>query len=314
MDETDLGRELISRLRELMGVESGWAEGDTRFQWPLWGAPQRGWSEPATGGDGWPGWRLQLRTSALEGFTGSEEQQRVLAAEISPPTLAGLVRSPGRASRLELASSLDVRGAGVGWVLWLLAVAGRVQAAEARRLSESARLAAVGLEPAVDLAASVPAALREHPWEVLIGAGPLPGHAPRWSAADAALCIDALRSRSARAVATPGGLTATFAPGGRPDERSLLELRSAVHPLLGEGIASELRVPLAFGLLQAMALNEREVGPRGRGDALGGWWPTRAGLAHCAFHPRAFRPAGFGVELALAYARRAGEADAAGGG
>jgi hypothetical protein len=313
-DETDLGSELLSRLGELIGEEPGRTDAKGAFQWSLWGTGQRAWSEPAADANGWPTWRLQLRTRALAGFSGSQAQLEALAAEPRVAALAGLVRAAGQPAQLELASSLDVRGSGVGWVLWLLSVAGRIQALEARRLSESRALASAGLLPAVDPASAAPS-LGPRAEKVVLGDAPWPGNGPL-GADGVTGCVDALREHAgAHATRTPWGLSATLPAGGEEGARSLLELRTDTrHPLLGSGLTTELRTPFRSGLLQALALNEREVGPRGRGDAIGGWWPAEAGLVHGSFHPTAFHPSGFGVELALRYARRAREvADLAAG-
>ena len=305
MQEEDLGRELLSRLREQVGA--GWTEHEMGFEWSLGGTAQRAWSELSTGADGWPTWRLQLRTPALEGFSGSPAQIDALSAEPPVASLAGLTRRAGQPTQLDLASSLDVRCGSVGWALWLLAVTGRLQAAEARRLSLSKELAAVGLAPAVDLAAETPS-LPPRPEQIPIGEAPPPVQGSDWSAMMSE-CVDALRTRAqAQAILTPWGLTATLAAGGE-GERSILEVKAdARHPLLGKGLSVELWTPFREGLLQALTLNEREVGPRSRGDALGGWWVAEADLVHGSFHPAAFNPKGFGVELMLAYARRAREA------
>lgn len=309
MHETDLGSEMLTRLRELMGVEAGWAEDDTRFQWSLWGAAQRGWSEPATGADGWPSWRLQLRTAVFDGYHGSPAQLAALAAEPAEATLAGVVRAAGHETRLELASSLDLRGGGIGWVLWLLAVAGRVQAVEARRLCQSKRLAGAELLPLVDLEAPAAAGPARQLDAVVLAATPQERRSG-WSADEIAACVDALRARPlTRAVSTRRGVSASLPFGGASELRSILELTTdAQHPLLGKGLSSVLRAPAGGGLAHALALNEREVGPRGRGDALGGWWVAEGELVHSSFYPAAFHPRGFGIETALVYARRAGEA------
>jgi hypothetical protein len=128
---------------------------------------------------------------------------------------------------------------------------------------------------------------------------------------DMPVCVEVLKNQTkARAVQSPRGLIATLPFGEAEGSRSLLELMTdARHPLLGKGLSAVVRAP-ARGLVPlALAQNERDVGPWGRGDALGGWWADRSGLVHTSFYPQAFHPKGLGVEVVLACARRARDLD-----
>ena len=160
MSVADLGGNLLMRLREVLEVRSEWFDGVPRgITWRLWGAQQRAWLEETTTRDNLLTRRLQLRTSSLEWFPGALAQLSELSVELSLPTIAGLVRRADRPSRLELATSLEVREDTVEWILKVLPVAARMQAAEARLLSQSKALGRVGLIPEVDLEAKAPAVL-----------------------------------------------------------------------------------------------------------------------------------------------------------
>jgi hypothetical protein len=290
--------------------DAPWPDREIRLLWSHRGALQRAWSEPFRERGGSGTWRLHLRTLALEGFTGAAEQLEALSTEPGLSTVASLVRDPGCLTRLELGSCFDLRERGLGLVLDLLSCASRIQAAEARRLSGSSALATTGLLPGVDRTAGGEGSV---PLPPLLASGP-----PRLDReARAKLlseCLETLRSRTpARAVATPWGISASFALGGAANGRFLLEIRAdARHPGLGRGLSVVLRTPLAAGLMVAIAQNERELGPHGHAEALGGWRVDDGRLVHASFHPEAFRAAGLGVEVALASFERARDAASAG--
>ena len=217
MAEADLGKEALTRLCDLLGVEAEWRAHDNGFEWSLWGASQRAWSEPASGSGGWPTWRLQLRTRALQAFTGSDQQAEALTAEPVVAAMGGVIRAPGEPTRLELASSLDVRGSSVGCVLWLLAVAARAHAAEARRLSQSQRLRVAGLGPGVSLEADAPAAL---PPEGLLLPAAQALESVSHAGPEMPVCVEVLKNQTkARAVQSPRGLIATL-PFGEAEARA----------------------------------------------------------------------------------------------
>jgi hypothetical protein len=143
---------------EMLGVKSEkTAEELGGVWWQLWGAHQRAWLETARGADGTR--RVQLRTGAIQWFPGSLAQLSELSAELPVPTLAGMVRRVDQPSRLELATSLEVREDTIEWVLKALPAAARMQAAEARLLSQSKALGRVGLIPEVDVEAKAPSTL-----------------------------------------------------------------------------------------------------------------------------------------------------------
>ena len=217
--------------------------------------------------------RLQLRTPVLEGFSGSPDQLMTLSAVLSVPTLAGLVRSTDRPSRLELASSLDVSCGEVGVISRELSVSAHVQAAEARGLFPgSNELDLVGLRSPVDPSAALGRWLHQ-------GTLVAPADAPSgWSSKQIAACAEESEGSDAGVGRwIPRGICATF-PLGRADAaRSILEVKSVVaHSSLGKGLSCVLTTPIPGGPLDAMAWNTAEVGPDGLGDALGGWWPTRS--------------------------------------
>jgi hypothetical protein len=305
MHDMQWNEETIGRLRELMQRPTQGAGHGARLEWSTWGAGQRAWAELATERDAPPAWRLQLRTALLDGFEASPTQLRALSEEVPTPTLAGLVRRADDASRLELASSLDLHAIDLGCAHWLLAVAGRLHAALARQIAASPRLASAGLTPAVDIAAPTPVELRLRPDAVVLGASRPPGSRSMWTVHESRECVaELLRQRAVHAVDTPWGLSASF-PAFAAGGRSLLELRSTADSLLGYGLSVQLRLPRGAGMLAALALNEREVSPQGRGAAIGGWHWTDGGLTYTQFLPDVFCPRGLATDLALAYGRRA---------
>jgi hypothetical protein len=305
MHETEWDEGTVGRLRGLMQGPTPGAGHGARLEWSMWGSAQRAWAELAAERDAPPTWRFQLRTALLDGFEASPTQLRALSDEVPTPTLAGLVRRADDGSRLELASSLDLHAIDLGCAHWLLTVAGRLHAALARQIAASTCLASAGLTPAVDLAAPAPLELRLRPEAVLLGPSRPPGPLSMWTVRESRECVAGLlRQRAVHAVDTPWGLSASF-PAFAAGGRSLFELRSTADSLLGYGLSVQLRLPRGGGMLAALALNEREVSPQGRGAAIGGWHWTDGGLTHTQFLPDAFCPRGLATDLALAYGRRA---------
>lgn len=312
MSAAELGGNLLMRLREVLEVRSEWFDGEPRgITWRLWGAQQRAWLDETTTRDGALTRRLQLRTSALEWFPGSLAQLSELSVELSLPTIAGLVRRMDRPSRLELATSLEVREDTVEWILKVLPVAARMQAAEARHFSQSKALGRVGLIPEVDLESKAPVVLPSGRAKLL------PNHmVPRLAEpcledSEIEECAEVLQAQlRAHAVRTPHGFQATFRVRSPEAGRSILEVTAdSKDPAFGKGLLVVLSTPVRGGPQSAMVLNESEVSPLGRGHALGGWWaPTGGLLHHCMFIPDAIYRKGVTLHLLLAYARRADDA------
>jgi hypothetical protein len=257
---------------------------------------------------------VQLRTGALEGFSGTPAQLSALAADLPDPTLACLIRNGDQPARLELASSLDVRGGNKGGVPQVLAMAACAQAAEAWLLSQSKGLALTGLTGSVKLAGELPPLLSKR-WDVDLHRPASSIGGSIWAIRankEISDCVAALRDRATvRAVRTPWGICATLPFGCGEGARSILEVNAeAEHPRLGYGLLVTLTTPARGGPLEAMASNAHEVGPWSRGDALGGWVTReRVLLVHRSFYPSALLQEGFALRLLLGYARRACEAD-----
>jgi hypothetical protein len=307
LSETNLGSEVLRRLRELLGVETTGPEAG--LEWARWGAVQRARSRSAAGPDGWPCWSVELRTRALEGFGATPAQLSALSVELPLATVAGVVRGDQPGS-LELASRLDMRAPDSGWVLRVLTIAARAQAAEARHLSRSRVLASVGLTPAVDLQAEAPAALALAPEEAPLGRTAPEVVGSRWTKPELLELVEVLKAETpARVVPTPSGMAATFPVGGAQEARSILEVTAgAEHSLLGKGLSFVLRTPVRRGLMEAMALNECEVGQGSGCDAVGGWVAAESGLVHSSFYCDPLHQKGVVLPLLRAYARRAQEA------
>ena len=308
MSAADLGGNLLTRLREVLAVHSEWFDGEPPgMTWRLWGAQQRAWLETTTR-DGLVMRRLQLRTGALEWFPSSLAQLSELSAELSMPRIAGLVRRVDRPSRLELATSLEVREDTVEWILKVLPVAARMHAAEARLLSQSKALARVGLIPDVDLEARAPAVLASRRGNLfpnnlvprLVG--------PCLEGSEIAECVEVLQAQlRAHAVKMPHGFYATLGLRSPEAGRSILEVTAdSRDPAFGKGLLIILSTPVRGGPQTAMVLNESEVSPLGCDHALGGWWAPKGGLLHHSmFIPDAIYRKGVTLHLLLAYARRA---------
>jgi hypothetical protein len=310
MPAADLGSDVLLRLGEVLGVKSDkTAEELGGVWWQLWGAPQRAWLEAVRRADGTR--RVQLRTGALKWFPGSIAQLSELSAELPVPTLAGIVRRVDQPSRLELATSFEVREDTIDWILTALPAAARMQAAEARLLSQSKALGRVGLIPEVDVEAKAPSALSLRRGNLLHDRRAPKLAGPSWDESEISECADVLKAQMhAHTVRTAQGFHASFRLRSGQAARSILEVTTDCEdPLFGRGLLVVLSTPVRGGTLGAMALNEREVGSFSRGHALGGWWAAKGGLLqHCLFFPAAIYQKGVTLQLLLSYARRAAEA------
>jgi hypothetical protein len=195
------------------------------------------------------------------------------------------------------------------WCLKVLTVAARVQALGARQLSLSKGLGWVGLTRAADVTADVPDGLAVKPDDTLLGDLSAGSDGPAWPREEISECVDVLKTRRAHAVRTPWGISALFPIDGATGMGSLLEARTnSEHPMLGKGFSLVLRTPIRGLTRDAVLANEREVGPRYPGDALGGWWASPEDLlCHSCFYPNALYRKGLAQELLLAAARRAEE-------
>lgn len=306
MVTADIGNEALKALRCSLDVEAGCAAEDA-VCWSYRGVPQRAWAAPIAGAYR-PTWRLHLETAALEKFSGSLAELQALSDEVTPPSLAAIVRSSDRPSGLDLVTTLDMHEGNFAWAIRVLAAAARVQAAEARRLaSPSGWVVAAGLRPASELQLEWPdefqpaveASFRESPAPI--------GESP-WTAQETSDGIEALKATTpALVVEIPTGISATF-PG---KTWSFLEVTcDADRPPLGKGLLVVLTTPGRGGPLNAMLLNELETGPHSRGRGPGGWWAPEGGfLVHRSFYPRALYRTGLLMDLLLDYARRVREAN-----
>jgi hypothetical protein len=305
--DAHLGEVAIDRVCDLLGVAAGATRANSGFSWSLWGARQRIWAEH-TSDLGYPAWKLHLRTHALEGFSGSPAQSVTLSARLMQPTLAGLLQSTEDPSRLELASSLEVHGSNLSWIPSVLALAARVQAIEARGLSESRELTWVGLAPAVNTGDELPRGFVLTPDDVLLGGLEQELDGSAWPRKEIAECADVLVLRArAEVVRTSGNLSTTLLLDSTHGPRCILEATpDAMHPLLGRGLSVELRTPSLSGPLNAIVANALDFGPLATADALGGWWATHGGvLRYTGFYPDAFYRKGFALQLLFGNARRA---------
>jgi hypothetical protein len=221
-------------------------------------------------------------------------------------TLAGLVRHPADPSRLELATSLDVHEATLDWTVRVIAVAARVQAAEAAALrSQAEGLAEAGLAPAVGAAAPAALGLLS---AVLVGSE-RPEATPRWAEPEIGRFFDELEETAdTRVTGTAWGTSATLDHRrGTTKARSVLEVKAnAWHASLGDGLSVALWTQARGALLDAIAWNEREAGARHLGLGLGGWWALPEGaLVHQSFLPRLLYERGAATRLLHAYTLRA---------
>ena len=304
---TDLGRIAIDRMLKLLGVEVPPPYEPTHRSWVLWGAIQHAWWEPAVTPYVDPIWTLLLRTLAVEGFSASRAQSVVLAAPFAPPTLACLVQSADSPDRLEMATNLEVHRENVEWVSRVLAVAARVQAAEARMFSELKGLGWVGLRPGADINASTPPGLLLEPSEVFLGGLGFEPVSKAWPETEVMECIGVLRLRTgADAVRPSPGMTATLILHSARRPQGILDINvRATHPLLGRGLSLTLTTSVVSGPLNAIVTNSIEVGSKAVGDALGGWSSQPGVLKYTGFYPDVFYRKGLLLRLLLEYARRA---------
>jgi hypothetical protein len=239
-----------------------------------------------------------------------------LSAELPVPTVAGIARRADDQTRLELATSFEVRDDTIDWVMMALPAAARMQAAEARLLSQSKALGRVGLVSEVDADAKAPSALSLRRGNLLQDRRTK--HAgPCWDESEISECADVLKAQMhAHTVRTSQGFQASFRLRSGEAARSILEVTTDCEdPLFGRGLLVVLSTPARGGPLGAMTLNEREVGSVNRGHALGGWWAPKGGFLHyCLFFPQAIYQKGIALQLLLSYARRAADADELGPG
>lgn len=286
----ELGRCAVARVREDLDIDaaahSEWSHG---FTWCPFGWAQRAWAAPAFEDGDNPGWRVHLRTELSLRLDGSPAAVEALRSQLPLATLSGVVRDPEDPCRLQLASSLRVHPGNGGWAARLLAAAARLQLLEAFALDRLASTPPPGARlpgPGFGLGDSAPATSAE--------TGPC-----------IAECTAALREiPGARAVKTPDGLMASL-PFGRGVERSLLELVApARRPTLGPGISVVLTVPGDGCVLDALELNEREIGERSDTDLLGGWSARPGGRVFTTFLPRAAWGRGLAVEIVRGFVRR----------
>jgi hypothetical protein len=210
-----------------------------------------------------------------------------LAEQLSPLTLAALVRKPGSPSRLGLATAVSMNADRVEWTSRVIAAAAARQAHDAAQLSSSAALLATG-----------------------VAGDATPGHADGRGTGDAAavrpdaLALPALALEQlpfdeiaatlrahdgARAIATHSGVTASFAlpSDGERQDVLFLEVRVGSKPSAGRGLGLTMSVPLAAPphLLHALALNEAEMQADCPTDLIGGWRLHDGSLMHETFVP-----------------------------
>jgi hypothetical protein len=283
---------------------------DSSAEWSLESVRQRVWVDRIASSTP-PTFRLTLSTDALGGFTGLSAQLAALSALLAPPRLAGLVRSRDAASRLEFTSSLHASEQDVKWATQALAVAADMQAEEARSLqADREAFTHAGLTPACsDDAGSVTRHART------FGLDPVPADpaVPGWTTSELCPCIATLRSLpNVRAVQTPWGVSATIWPAGPDRPGSILEVRAdARRSFAGKGLSVVLRTAIRGGPLRALGWNEREVGPRGRGNGLGGWWAAEGGfMVHSTFYPDALKDSGRAERFLLDAVVRAHDVEA----
>jgi hypothetical protein len=283
----DPGRSAICGLREILGVDGAeHSEGTEGFAWNPFGWVQRAWTAPQPA-DG-PVSKLHVRTELSLRLDGTKASMEALRSRLPHATLSGVVRDGNDPRRLQLASSLRVHPGNEARAVRLLAAAARLQLLEAFLLDR--------------LAATPPPGAR------LPGAGFGLDAATETTAEtglDLADCAEALlRLPGARAVRTPCGLTASL-PFGGGAEKGLMELAAeARRPALGQGLSMVLTLPGDGGVLEALELNEGEIGEESDTDLLGGWSARSGGRVFSAFLPMAAWDRGLAVEIVLGFVRR----------
>jgi hypothetical protein len=283
----EIGRSVVCGLRENLGVDGAeHSEGTAGFAWNPFGWLQRAWAEPGPPDEPRP--RVHVRTELSLRLDAAVASVEALRSRLPLATLSGVVRDEDNPRRLQLASSLRVHAGNEAWAVRLLATAARLQLLEAFLLD---RLAAT----------PPPGARLPGP-----GFGPVPAtETTAETGLDLAECACALRGLpGARAVRTPHGLTASL-PFGGGAEKGLLELvAEARRPALGQGLSVVLTLPGDGGVLEALELNEGEVGERSETDLLGGWSARAGARVFRTFLPMAAWDRGLAVEIVRGFVRR----------
>lgn len=304
----DAGEEAISRIAARLHCEPDritfWRRGLT---WYPGGLTQHVWAEPVPRRGGLDAWRLHVRTWCLKRLVGSVEQMRALEELLPSLTLSALVRKPGSPSRLGLATAMHMNVDRVDWTSRIIAAIARLQAHEADLLARSAALRSSGVAPDITTEPIGRDPLRAAPV-------PAPEREPSEGAALDVLpfseIAEALRAHDGvRAIATPAGVTASFAlaPEGDRYEFVLTEIRLAGREDLGRGVAltMSLPVPAPPHLMHALVLNEAELQADSPTDLLGGWVLSDGALVHEAFVPPELCTGEMVRHMAEAAARRA---------
>lgn len=284
----DAGEEVVSRIASRLQCKKEritfWRRGLT---WYPGGLTQHVWAEPVPRRGGLEAWRVHVRTWCLKRLVGSADQMRALEDLLPSLTLNALVRKPGSPSRLGLAAAVHMNVDRVDWTSRLVAATARLQAHEADLLARSAPLRASGVAPDVmtepigrDAAQAVPVPPLERD----------PSPAAVLDVLPFTEIAEALRAHDGvRAIATPTGVTASFAlaPEGDRYEFVLTEIRVAGRDDFGQGVAlmMSLPVPAPPHLFHALVLNEAELQTDSPTDLLGGWILRDGALIHEAFVP-----------------------------
>jgi len=286
--QEDAGEEIISRLVDRFKRKPQpltlWRRGLT---WHPQGFTQHIWAEAVPRSAGLDAWRVHVRTWCLKRLAGSPEQMHALAEQLSPLTLAALVRKPGSPSRLGLATAVYMSADRAEWTARLIAAAASRQVHDAARLASSAVLLETGV--AADLASGQvdgcgnpdAAAFRhdaDNPSTLAMEVVPFDEMAAT------------LRAHNAtRAIATHSGVTASVVLSSEAERQEVLfiEVRINSKPSVGRGLALTLSVPLAAPphLLHALALNEAELQGDSPTDLIGGWRVHDGALVHETFVP-----------------------------
>jgi hypothetical protein len=287
----NLGLSAVAGLRESLGVDiAEHPEGSQGFAWNPFGWSQRVWTAPALAEGDASSRTVHLRTELSLRLDGAQASLEALRSRLPLATLSGAVRDPDDPRRLQLASSLRVHPGNESWAVRLLACAARLQLLEAFLLD---RLAAT----------PPPGARLPEP-----GFGLGPGSAaegPAETGPDVAEWAEALRGLpGARAVRTPGGLTASL-PFREGREKGLLELvMQARRPALGPGLSVVLTLPGDGGVVEALELNELDIAEGSDLDLLGGWSARPGGRVFTTFLPMAAWERGLAVEIVRGFVRR----------
>jgi hypothetical protein len=286
----DVGAEIIDRIAGRLECDPGhimfWRLGLT---WHPGGLTQHVWTEEAPRHATLAAWRVHVRTWCLKRVvTSSTEMVDAITAELPLNSVSALVRKPGSPSRLGLGVSLWLTPDRVDWTSRLTAGLARLQAYDALRLAQA--------RPVLDCGAAADLA-NDRPGSDRGSLTPAPGIADLDVAPAAAIealpfaeIADAMRAHDGvRAIATHIGLTASF-PWVCDEDRhdvTLLEMRVAARQPLGPGVWISMSLPMAAPahLLDALRLNEAELGAASPTDLIGGWLVRNQALVHESFVP-----------------------------